>query len=266
MIALRRPVRFFLAAAVLAALSGCSWFRGPAPPEVYPDERRAARELIDNLQKRSAALKSLRTLASVYYTGADGKGGFREIVLVRRPDRLRLETLSPLGALLIVTASAEEIAGFHTREGVLYRGKSSPQNLYRYTHIPLGLDELTSVLVGLPPLAPGSEWKNDGPEIVRDLGGGWKDAVVFQAGEPLPLRWQRKNPAGEVEVSAHFGEFSRTAAGLFPMRIVLESPTQNRKLEIDYKEPEVNVELAPALFVQKKPDKAREVSLDSVGG
>jgi outer membrane biogenesis lipoprotein LolB len=258
--------RYLILSAILAALPGCALLTSQAPPEVFPEERRPAQQLAQSLIQRASELKSLRTLAGIYYSGAEGRQGFQEVVLVQRPNRLRLETLSPLGALLILTASADEMVGFHTREGIFYRGKSSIENLYRYTQIPLGVGELTAVLMGLPPVAGEAEWKNDGPSIVRDLRAGWKEAITFHPSQLLPIRWQRLNPEGKVEMSARFSDFTDTPAGPFPLKIVLEAPTQQRRLEITYKEPELNVDLASALFVQQKPENAREVPLDSPGG
>jgi hypothetical protein len=257
--------RSLILTAVLATLWGCASL-APRVPEVFPEERRPAQELAQGLIQRAAELRSLRALAGVYYSGSDGKGSFQEVVLVHRPDRLRLETLSPMGALLILTASADEITGFHTREGVFYRGKSSPENLYRFTQIPLGVEEVTAVLMGLPPAAGEGEWRNEGPAIRRDLGGGWKETVTFHPSQLSPIRWQRLSPDGKVEMSARFSEFIATPAGQFPLKIILESPAQQRRLEITYKEPELNVDLASALFIQQKPENAREVPLDSLGG
>jgi outer membrane lipoprotein-sorting protein len=250
---------------VIAALAGCSTVKPPILPETLPEERRPIDDLLQTLARRNAELKSLRSLANVSYTGPDGRQSFQEIVVVRRPDRLRLETLSPLGVLVIVTASPEELAGYHTREGVFYRGKSSRENLWRFTRIPLSVAEAASLLMGLPPGTKG-EWRHEGPSIVRDAGNGWKETVAFQQNEALPIRWQLLNPNGQVELTAEFGDYAQTAAGPFPMRIALENPTQKRRLEIAYKDPEVNVDLAPTLFVQQKPENAREVALDSIGG
>ena len=61
------------------------------------------------------------------------------VILVRRPDRMRVEVLSLLGASLILTVAGDELLGFHPRERVLYRGKSSKEVLAKYTHIPLEL-------------------------------------------------------------------------------------------------------------------------------
>jgi outer membrane lipoprotein-sorting protein len=265
--ALPAVFRYLTLAAIAALLPSCALLtRPPAAPEVFPEERRPAQELVQSLGERAAALKSLRTLASVYYSGPDARQSFQEVVLVQRPDRVRLETLSPLGALLILTATGDELAGFHTREGVFYRGKSSPLNLYRFTQIPLSVGELTAVLMGLPPAAGEAEWKNEGPSIIREVRGGWKETITFDPSRPLPIRWQRLNPEGKVEMSARFSDFTTTPAGPFPLKIVLEAPTQQRRLEITYKEPELNVGLDAALFVQQKPENAREVPLDSLGG
>ncbi len=258
--------RYAALGAALAMLSACALLAGKPPePEVFPEERRPANELAQSLVRRAAELKSLRTLAGVNYSGPDGRHSFQEVVLVERPDRLRLETLSPLGALLILTAAGDELTGYHTREGVFYRGKSSPENLYRYTQIPLGVGELTAVLMGLPPVAGAGEWKNEGPAIARERRG-WKETITFDPSRPLPVRWQLFNSEGKIEMSARFSDFTDTPAGPFPLKIVLEAPAQKRRLEIAYKEPELNVELASALFVQQKPENAREVPLDSLGG
>ncbi len=265
-ITLSAVFRYLTLTIAFAAFPGCALLTRQAPPEVFPEERRPAQELAQSLIRRNSELKSLRTLAGVYYSGAEGRQSFQEVVLVQRPDRLRLETLSPMGALLILTASADEMAGFHTREGVFYRGKSSIENLYRFTQIPLSVGELTAVLMGLPPSAGEAEWKNEGPSIVRDLRAGWKEAITFHPSQSWAIRWQRLSPEGKVEISARFSDFIDTPAGPFPLKIVLEAPTQQRRLEITYKEPELNVDLATALFVQQKPENAREVPLDSQGG
>lgn len=262
----RSSARSLFLYGLLAALAGCSTAKTPLIPEKLPEERRPIDDLLRTLAERNSELKSLRSLANVSYSGPEGKQSFQEIVVIHRPDRLRLETLYPLGVLMIVTASPDELAGYHTREGVFYRGKSSRENLWRFTRIPLSVAEAASLLMGLPPAAKG-EWRHEGPSIVRDAGSGWKETMSFEQGQALPIRWQLLNPKGGVELSAEFGDYSKSAAGpSFPMRIALENTPQKRRVEITYKDPELNVDLEPALFVQKKPDNAREVALDSIGG
>lgn len=223
-------------------------------------------EFVRSLAQRVHLFRSLRTLAIVNYWGPQGRGGFQEAILVQRPDRLRLETLSPLGVTLIVTVDADEVVGFHPREGLFYRGRSSKGNLLHYTQIPLEVREITTLLMGLPPVEIQGRWEREGNSIHRDIGGGRSEVVAFHPTLGIPTEWERYGPDGEIELSALFSDFFSTPAGLFPLKISLEAHTQQKSLEISYQEPEVNVALPFALFVQEKPGNAREIPLESLGG
>lgn len=215
------------------------------------------------LIERASLLRSLRALATVYYWGTDGRGSFQEAVLVLRPDRLRLETLSPLGAVSIVTVDGGEARIHHPKEGVFYRGKSSRENLFRYTQIPLGLDDLTSILMGLPPIGKASDWVGAGNSISKEIEGGGREFVTFDH-VGLPIKWERADPLGRIELAALFSDFSPTPAGLFPFTIALEDRLLERRLEIRYEGPEVNAPLPLALFTQEKPANAREIPLEAL--
>lgn len=269
--ALRNPTRWLLLAVIPAMIVGCSTTARQIPSpsqldlEQPPVTGWTADKLIGILSQRDRQFQSLRALASIYYRGPEGTQGFQEAVLVQRPDKVRLETLSLLGAILIVTVNADQIAGFHPREGVFVRGKSSEANLFRYTLIPLELQELTRLLLGLPPVMISADWQIGGSALYRELNGQGKEIVVFDLTRELPVRWHRLSPDGRPELSAAFENFSSTPAGLFPSKITLEAGAQQRSLEISYQEPEINVEMAPSLFVQEKPANAKEIPIETLG-
>jgi hypothetical protein len=164
-----------------------------------------------------------------------------------------------------VTVDADEIAGFHPRERLFYRGRSSKENLFRYIQIPLEIQEVTSLLLGVPPVEIQGRWERSGDDIYR-TGGGGKDIVTFDPGLKVPIKWERLSPDGEIELSALFSDFFSSPAGVFPLKISFEAHTQQVRLELQYKEPELNVTLPLTLFVQQKPANAKEIPLDSVGG
>ena len=151
------------------------------------------------------------------------------------------------------------------RSRLFFRGKNTVDNLYRFTRLPTELGELTALLMGQPPAAPGL-WEADGDQVVRDLGEGWKEVVGFDPALWIPTSWRRADPQGNVQLAVEFSEFFSTPAGLFPLKIVFEEPGRQRRLELRYEEPEINLELGADRFVQKKPDGAREVPLESLGG
>lgn len=257
----------FILIGVFIGVSSCTFLsETPSILKNVPPRSREPGELVKSLRQRADRFRSLRALAKVRYWGPDGRAGFQEAVLVRRPDRLRFETLSNLGAVLIVTVAANEITGFHPREGLFYRGKSSKENLLRYTQIPLELEEITALLLGLPPARSQEGWAEEDDSVSREDGRGSREVVTFYPSTTIPTQWERFDPDGERTLTAVFSDFGLTSAGPFPLKISLEDHAHQRYLEIHYQEPELNIELPYALFVQQKPDHVREVPLESLGG
>ena len=267
--ALRAVTRSFVFVVLLA--TGCSTVVTNIPSPTGLDLNQpadpgwTAEKLAGVLARRDEQFRSLRTLAAVSYRGPEGTQGFQEAVLIQRPDKARLETLTLLGAILIVTVNADEVAGFHPREGLYLRGKSSKENLFHYTQIPLELQEMTQLLMGLPPVPSAADWQLSGNSLYRALNEQGKEIVVFDLERVVPVRWHRLATDGSPELSASFDNFSTTSAGLFPLKIKLETGTQERALEIVYQEPEINVTLADSFFVQEKPPNVKEVPIEALG-
>jgi hypothetical protein len=255
-----------LLAAALFAQAGCATVSPTPSAPVAATKRWEAAEIIDAISQRQDQFRSLRALARVDYLGPDGKQGFQEAVHVQRPDRLRLETLSMLGAILIVTVNDKEIVGYHPREGLFLRGERTKRNLFRYTQIPLELDEITMLLVGLPPVDAKSVWRQEGSGLIFLANGQKKDLVAFESAQAVPTRWERFDDAGAVALSARFSDYRTTPHGLFPSRILIEAPAQGRKLDMRFEEPELNAALPADLFSQQKPLHAQELPIEALGG
>ena len=250
--------------ASLVVWAGCATTTVQPIPTEAPAGPWDPAQLRDALAQRREKFQSLKTLAKVDYAGPDAKNGFQEAVLVQRPDRLRLETLTMLGAILVVTVNNKEIIGYHPREGVLVRGQASRANLQKYTQIPLELDEITALLLGLPPVDPKTPSELSGNALVFSSDRG-KDVVSFETKEPVPTQWQRMDASGNIEMTANFADYIQTAAGVFPTRILIESPPQKKRLEIRYQEPELNAAIANDLFSQQKPVNVKEYPIEALG-
>jgi outer membrane lipoprotein-sorting protein len=216
--------------------------------------------------QRADQFRSLRALARMDYSGPDGKQGFQEAIHVQRPDRLRLETLSMLGAILIVTANDKEMVMYQPREGIFLRGERTKRNLFRSTKIPLELEEITTLLVGLPPVDTTQAWSQEGSALVFSAHNRKRDLVAFESDEAVPTRWERYDNAGKVELSAAFSDYRQTPQGMFPSRILIEAPGQGRKLDIRFDEPEFNLAFSADLFSQQKPVHAQELPIEALGG
>lgn len=261
------PHRLFallLTTTLLIGLAGCATVTPPVAPKP-PVPEWALGKLTESLKQRREQFRSLRALAQVDYAGPEGKHGFQEAVIVQRPDRLRLETLTMLGAVLIFTANDQEIIGYHPREGVFVRAKPTSENLRRYTQIPLELPEITMLLLGLPPVDGAAAPKQEGNKLIFSADNGKHDVLFFESHEPVPTKWERYNGNGKLEFSAQFNDYVSTSPGLFPQAIMLEAQLQKKKLAIRYKEPELNGSIPSELFSQKIPAHAKEVPIEAVG-
>lgn len=259
------PVVFFFLATFSLGLIGCTTVTRPPSIPQLPAPQWESSKLIESMAQRREQFRSVRALAKVNYAGPEGKQGFEEAVLVQRPDGLRLETLTFLGAILIVTANDKEIIGYHPREGVLVRGQSSKANLLRYTKLPLELHEITALLMGMPPVEVSAPWRQEGNSLVFSPNGRKRDTVAFESQLLVPTLWERLNGNGVVELTARFDDYITTPAGLFPSRINVEAPLQGKKLEIRFQEPELNASIPAESFSQQKPANVQEVPIEMVG-
>jgi hypothetical protein len=249
---------------LLIAFAGCATMTPPASPKAPVPEWESAK-LIESLKQRMERFRSVRALAQVDYAGPEGRHGFQEAVIVQRPNRLRLDTLTFLGAILIFTANENQVIGYHPREGVYVRGRPTKENLRRYTQIPLELEEVTKLLTGLPPVDAGASWKQDGNMLSAPSSGRGRDVLSFASHEPVPSKWERFNNDGNLELSAQFLDYTSTPAGLFPLSLILEAHGQKRKMTLRYKEPEVNPDIPPEQFTQQIPAHFKEVPIEAVG-
>jgi outer membrane biogenesis lipoprotein LolB len=249
-------------------LTGCSITPVPPSPTEVPARQWNAGEIVQALQQRDEQFRSLRALARLDYAGPEGKNSFQEAILVQRPDRLRLETLSFLGAIMIVTVDDQEILGYLPREDVFLRGQRSKENLRRLTKIPLPLEveEITALLLGLPPVNTRETPQQDGNSLSLPAADGGQDIVAFETNDAVPTRWERLNAGGEAQISVKFSDYVPTPAGLFPSRIAIESAIQKRRLEVRYQEPELNATLPAEIFSQQKPPNVKELPIEALGG
>ncbi len=256
-----------LAVLLSVILGGCTTTVVAPTPSQAPTRQWNTGELIEALRQRDQQFHSLRVLARLDYSGPEGKNNFQEAMLVQRPDQLRLETLSFLGAIMIVTVNEREILGYLPREGAFLHGERTTENLRRLTKIPLGLEvkDVTALLLGLPPINT-SALQQNGNAVASRLDDGGQDLVTFETNEAVPSRWERRDAQGERAIGVTFSDYAATPAGLFPSRILIESAIQKRRLEIHYQEPELNATLPGELFTQQKPANVKELPIEALGG
>ena len=137
----RKPLSSLL---LLALLAGCA----TAPPARQPVDGPALRAL-GLLDERRQAFTDLRTLAEVMLQ----KGGERQrltgVLLVKGPDSVRFEALSPFGQpYFLVVVHAGRLTAYDAAKNEALVGPANAETIARVLGLPLDPDDLVAVLAG----------------------------------------------------------------------------------------------------------------------
>lgn len=231
-----------LAFALALALVAC---RGPEPAGPVP----GASDLFSSLVSTATATRSLRTEGRVTYWGDGERIRLKTIVLAQRPDRFRVETLTPFQEPIDVVASDGASLWWLSREA-LKVGPATASRLGEVLPLRLAPNQVVDVLIGGVPTA--GHWAPRSVEAVdaellrlRLVDPGGREASLWVERDAprvrrieLPARLQE--PAIEVELSDHDGLVAR--------RIDLRVPDRDLEVQIRLQSPEYGVPLADALF------------------
>jgi outer membrane lipoprotein-sorting protein len=126
-------------------LAACA-VRPVAPPPIAPPV--SAANLLERLADSATAFTSLEGMAKVRISTETRTQSVTEVLFAEKPDRLRLETLSPFGQpLLVMATDGKQLEFLVPGEGKLYRDDFSLAHLQRLTRLPLQLTDLVHLLL-----------------------------------------------------------------------------------------------------------------------
>ena len=247
---LDRPARLGVVLLAGVLLSACQ--PGKLRPHLPPTTPSAA-QLVDALAARRAAVQSVRGFAQIAYETGDENVGARHAVLVRRPDHFRLEVLSPFGALAVIATDARELVVYARREAKIYRGPATSASVGAYTQVPIGVEDVTAILLGMPPArtAVGSptvsrDERAGAFELAVPIAGG-KELVWFEPETLVPVASETPLPnGGRLRVA--FGDYKPIGSLSFPHAIDMRAEPGNHLVRVRYASPSLNTEIADTLF------------------
>lgn len=247
---MRRAAR--AAALCCLAVLAC---RTPLPPEaaLLPgDDPRPAR-LLAELAEHAHGLAAVRGTARVAVDGQRGASFARQLLLVARPARLRVEVLGVLNQRVAVLATdGERYDLYRSEDGSLESGPVYPAVLVEVAGVPLAPEQAVALLLGAPPeigaparralalgegairveLAPGADGLGHSLDFAPD-GSLRRYAVQAGAEQVLEVLWD---------------DYRDLPGGRFAHRIAVEFPGAAARAEVSFREVELNPSLPDELF------------------
>lgn len=274
------------------ALAGCAP-RAKAPSGGTRNlESARSGDLLALLASRRQAIQAIRGTAKLRVT-VDSQNpeeqpqqlSTSQAVLVRAPASFRLESLSPFGVSYAVASDGRQLAVLVAGEGVLYRGDASARTIGAATGVLAEAREVTSLLLGLPPVPPLDEaaaWVSTEPPgpVSHDAGPapvvylhapsrlvtgetivvGFGSAVTGGgASESVPVLFERIGRDGALHLRARFSGFRRVDGATVATVVVVEAP--GSAAELRYRDVALAPTVAGDSFVLATPEGVREEPL-----
>lgn len=266
-------MRWCLTVASLALLlAGCCHRRIDPPAELIEDPV----ELLNRVEARLAELQSARLRAVSEYYGGDLRGAnFRQAVLVRQPEDIHVQILSPFGqSLQTMVSNGERLSLYDLEAEVYYSGAPTPENLARLLPFYMTAADIVRVFLGAPPLdLLADDPADDTLEWDGEVGAYRLRAPLARGGGHLEI-WIRHEdwimvgakqfgPDGELVFELRTGDLETFGDWRLPtrLRFLMQDP-EEVDMSIELESAELNPALPDALFVLEPPRGVEQISLD----
>ncbi len=266
----------------LLTVAGCPGTT--CPTEMHTDAARAIR-MHRSLHR---AVRGLRAEARVDQRGPKKRVRGTVLMMMERPDRLRLDAMTRFGPAAILTADGEEFAFADLREKRFLSGRTCPANIGRMLGIEFSPEDVGRLLIGQTPLIPAQsehiECRGGGYMIRRTSPTGERQEITFDirpedrkrpvAQQHLRLRrsevfgtdgksiWNVEFDSYSVVTERNARQSSLPQGVALPMRVRLIDRRNGADTIIRFKRIELNVDAPKQAFSQTAPPGSRAERVD----
>jgi outer membrane lipoprotein-sorting protein len=243
-------MRWLLILSLLILLNGCIH-----RPEPVWTEIPTAQQLLDDVSAHSKRYTSLDATVNVSLTTGIKFFPSQQFIFLQKPDHLRTDVLSGFGLLLLQLASDGETLSVFlntTVPGRFLRGPASYKNLYRFTKVPLAVEDLLALLLYGPPLIIHQERNIEvsARKLTLTLSGYNNSRQELLFDRQFKLIGCRYFTGNEKYLAVDYQNFSDK--NQFPQKIIIMMPLENLRVKLELFELKVNTSIDPTRFSLKR--------------
>jgi outer membrane lipoprotein-sorting protein len=260
-----RRISILALASLWLLISGCAATAPPRaenPPLVGKID---ISSITHAMAERDRALQSLQSSAVMEFSSGTDHVKAREEIIVRRPDSLRVEAMSPFGVALIVAAQDSRLQIFEPSKNTLMRGTADAATLARFARIPMAPRDAVGLLMGIVPeaqtTAAPEAVSNEGDMTVlvylesdhsrRELG--------FQNGQLAMVR--KRTPGGTVNFEIRYADYHDIGGVMFPYKVAADFVAAETRVNFVYQRPIVNGKIADSVFILTPGPDAKQIDI-----
>ena len=231
-------------------------------------EIRSAQDLLTLTDQAERQILSLKGEARLRVGSPKGSGTLNIFAAVSDPDKLHLESLNFFGKpQAILKTNGARFGLLDAEEGKYYRGPASGENLSRFMPVALPVQELVAIMLGRAPRIAFSaaSLKLDsarGSYVVALEGSGLQQTLWV---DPASHRVRRSEVRGPKTYELSFDDFQGFGPTEFPRQTILTVPSETTRLELKYRDLELNPRLDASLFDLAPPSRMSVIEVDEAG-
>lgn len=240
-----------LAIFLVVLLAGCA---AKTPPPVVKVDPNA---LLQQVQAQRNQFSGLKGTARLKISTPDKNQSSTQALVIERPDQLRADVLSPFGQpVLQMTVTQGRLEAYVPSRKEVYRGAASADNLFRFTHIPLRINDLIALCLYSPPLISDSvdsvQDTNDGVTLLLADGQRFQRLFFDAGGRLTGAHFLQQD---QILLTVEWDDFDDAAQG-FPKSIHMELPLEQASAWLEYRKIDLNPTIAPKTYTLRIPDSA----------
>ncbi|MDH3211865.1 MAG: outer membrane lipoprotein-sorting protein [Myxococcales bacterium] len=248
------------AAALVAWLLLASACRSVVPAAPLPPDDPRPDAFLARWADLAEQRRALRGIARVAVDADAVQFRGKQVLVVERPARLRVEILGFLGqTLAVLVTDGDRFELFRAGDGGFESGAVHPGLLWEVAHLALTPEQAVDLLLGVP--MPGAALRVIGAERaagggiridLADAGGAVRRRVVFDAEARLRDVEAREADGREIW-RARFDDYELVGGAPFAHKISIDVRAGNTRAEISFRDVEINPELPDGVFVLRQP-------------
>jgi outer membrane lipoprotein-sorting protein len=231
-------------------------------------EVRSVDELLRLTERAELEIATVKGDARLRISSPKRGGTLNVFVAAARPDKLHLESLNFFGKPQAILASAgSQFELLDADTGKFYRGPASRQNLARFVPVAIPAEQLMMMLLGQAPRIRASSQSlsvdpSQGLYVVK-LSNDSSEQVLWIG--PSDYRVRRSQVKGADAYELTFDDFQSFASTAYPSKATFTEPTEGKRLELKYREVNLNEALPPSFFQLAPPAGVEIIDVDEEG-
>lgn len=214
-----------------------------------------ARLVLHRMMAANEGLDQFKGLANIRMESEGRSQSGRIAFAAVTPDKMRIELLNAMGSpLTSLSADGERISVFSYVDQKRYRFRQSRTALEAIINIPIGIEDMQSLLAGKVPLPSYSFaklMKGSTPNDILVLKNRWRGTVADLEVDRVDSRiktLRKFDGDGELQYQIQWLQWKRVGAYRVPSRLVINTPSHER-LIVNMGRFWPNAEVTPSTFL-----------------